>query len=118
MKVATRFCFQGDIALFYMGKVPLPEGVKEVGREPDGSLIVTHSETGHHHTVEDPYVRMFEEDSMVCYLQMGDTVDFTLQHLRPNDTHEPIKFLGEPGGVWMVRRQREETPEGWRQVRD
>ncbi len=89
----------------------------------DKRLVVAHSETGHHHVIDgfeggfyrDPSVKTVD----VCYLQMGvDVCDFTIDHLRPYDTHETFKLKGEPGAVWEVRRQRESAPEGWRQVQD
>jgi hypothetical protein len=114
----NKMAAQGDVLFIYLGKVPLPTGLKEVAREEDGKLVVTHSETGHHHATDNPEVRMFEEESTVCYLQMGDVCDFTIDHHRPFDTHDSLKLLGEPGGIWKVHKQREHTPEGWRKVQD
>lgn len=49
----------------------------------------------------------------LSYLRVsGET---TLEHLRDFDTHEPLSL---PPGNYEVRRQREYTPEGWRQVAD
>ncbi|MBN9497830.1 MAG: hypothetical protein J0H39_13825 [Alphaproteobacteria bacterium] len=113
MKKFNEVCAQGDI---YIRKIAaLPKGTVEVPRE-NGKLIVTHSETGHHHVMEGEAVtlRRLPDSIMDCFVVVGGEGG-TLEHLRPNDTHETIKF--EPG-VYHVRRQREYTPEGWRRVED
>jgi hypothetical protein len=113
MKTFKNTCAQGDI---YIRKIDaLPKGVVAVPRE-NGNLIVTHSETGHHHVMEAPEVTMHRlpDSIMDCFLVVGSG-GAVLEHLRPHDTHETIRF--EPG-VYHVRRQREYTPEGWRRVED
>lgn len=117
MKTVTKCAAQGDCIIRRVGSIPA--GYEKQKR--DGHLIVSHSETGHHHIIATDNVDMFvnPKESLVCYLQMGvDVCDFTLEHLRSYDTHEALKFKGEPGSVWEVRRQREHTPEGWRRVQD
>lgn len=117
MKTATKMAAQGDV-LFRRVKA-IPAGFAEKKRE--GALIVSHSETGHHHSIHDNDVRCFEpvapSDGLVCYLQMDGT-QFDVVHHRNYDTHETIRLLGVPGDIWEVRRQREHTPEGWRRVQD
>ena len=117
MKTATKMAAQGDVLFRRVPKVP--DGYKQAERK--GPLIVSHSETGHHHAIHDDNVRMMEPvnpgDGLVCYLQMDGThVDVV--HHRSYDTHETIRLIGMPGDVWEVRRQREHTPEGWRRVQD
>ena len=110
---------QGDV--LFMKVKEVPKQAKEVPVPADRRLVVAHSETGHHHAIDGFNGRMFQEpgDILTCYLQMGtDVCDFTVQHHRPYDTHETLSLLGEPGDVWMVRRQKEHTPEGWRRVED
>lgn len=122
MKIATNAAAQGDCILRKVKAIPA--GFTETKRKPGEQIIVTHSETGHHHVVNNDGVRLFEpsdrngDNALVCYLQMGDVCDFTLEHLRPYDTHEAIQFKGQPGDVFEVRRQREYSPEGWRRVQD
>jgi len=100
----------------------IPKGFVEAAR--NGPIIVSHSETGHHHVVNNEGIKLFEPedkkaDSLVCFLQMGtDVCSFDVEHLRTYDTHETLRFLGEPGSIWEVRRQREHTPQGWRRVQD
>ncbi len=117
MKTVTRSAFQGDILIRRVGEIPA--SYKRQTRE--GRLIIGHSETGHHHAIDDTKVAHFADpkDPLVCYLQFEngcDGVDVT--HHRAWDTHETIRLLGNPGDVWQVRRQREHTPEGWRRVAD
>jgi hypothetical protein len=121
MKEIKTAAAQGDVIIRKVKA--LPSGTKETPR--NGSIVVSHSETGHHHVVRDEGVRCFEietptspEQSLVCYLQMGDSCSFDLEHLRDYDTHETLRFKGKPGDVFEVRRQREHTPEGWRRVQD
>jgi hypothetical protein len=109
----NRLAAQGDV--LFRRVENLPSGVVERARH--GTIIVAHSETGHHHGIDDPSVRFFEmltRDPMVCFLSVdGDFADVV--HARPHDTHETLRLSR---GHWEVRRQREWTPEGWRRVED
>jgi hypothetical protein len=118
MKTFNKVCAQGDI---YITRLPddfkLPTDAVEQLPE-NGKLIITHSETGHHHVMdilEKPKVKMYTlpDSIMDCLLIVNDTV--ALEHLRAYDTHESIEF--KPGN-YKVRRQREYTPEGFRKVED
>ena len=112
MKTFTNVCAQGDI---YIRRIDvLPTGAIPV--ESEGNrVIVTHSETGHHHVMDSTAVKMFTlpDSIMDCLLVVEQPT--ALKHLRQHDTHEPIMF-GE--GIYHVRRQREYTPEGLRRVKD
>lgn len=112
MKTFKTICAQGDILIRKIDA--LPDGLQK--HEPNGaSIIVTHSETGHHHVMEADRVEMFvcKDNALECFLVVHRQA--TLEHLRPHDTHEAIQF--EPG-IYHVRRQREYSPEGWRRVAD
>lgn len=114
MKTLERMGCQGDVMFRRVESIPkTAKAVTEKGR-----IIVTHSETGHHHAIDiddSGAVTRFEVgDPMVCYLSIaGDGAEVV--HHRPFDTHETVKLLA---GCWEVRRQREYTPEGWRRVED
>lgn len=113
MKTFKNVCAQGDIYITRFNG-PIPANAVEV--KPEGNhIIVTHSETGHHHVMEKSKAKMFTlpDDIMKCLLVVEDPV--ALQHLRDYDTHEPILF---EKGSYVVRRQREYTPEGFRKVED
>lgn len=118
MKIVKNMAAQGDCIFRRVASVP--ENAKEL--KVSGSIVVAHSETGHHHAVDAMHARYFEVpgSSLVAYLQMGDTVAGGLDvvHHRPFDTHETLRLLGKKDDVWEIRRQREWTPEGWRRVED
>lgn len=108
---------QGDVLLRRVDKIP--DGFVRTERKPGEAIIVSHSETGHHHAIGAPDVVAWEDKSkpLVCYLQMGDAL-CDIDHLRSYDTHETLRLTGGKGTIWEARRQREHTPEGWRRVQD
>lgn len=104
---------QGDVLFRRIKK--LPADVVEQPRK--GPLVVAHSETGHHHSIHEREVKLFEKatrDPMVCYLAIASDCAEVVHH-RPHDTHKTIALTK---GNWEVRRQREWTPEGLRRVED
>ena len=112
MKTFENVCAQGDI---YIRRIAaLPAGTEIVPSE-NGVVIVTHSETGHHHVMDASAVtlRRLPDSLMDCLLVVSRPTE--LRHLRAHDTHEPILF--QPG-TYAVRRQREYVPEGFRRVED
>lgn len=117
MKTFTNCSAQGDA---YIRRVDsLPDGLVAAKVE-SGLFIIAHSETGHSHVVkEHPHAKFYDTpDPMVSYLEVieaTDAADTLLEHLRTYDTHETIKFSP---GIYEVRRQRENSPEGWRRVQD
>lgn len=117
MKTFENICAQGDVLIRRVSA--LPAGVVEQPADND-RIVVTHSETGHDHIMvldkepQAPNVRMYGGDNpLVAWLEVNRPT--ALEHLRLHDTHEPIMF---GVGVYEIRRQREYTPEGWRQVAD
>lgn len=112
MRTFNKVCAQGDVYIRKIDK--LPANVERV-EQINGKVIVTHSETGHHHVMDAEAVTMYRlpDSIMDCLLVVDKPA--ALEHLRSFDTHEPILF--EPG-VYHVRRQREYTPEGFRRVED
>ena len=116
MKTFKSACAQGDVLIRKIDE--LPAGLKPVSQQ-NGEVIVTHSETGHHHVMvldrgPEPNVRMWTGDNpLMAWLEVSRPT--SLDHKRPHDTHESIMF--DPG-VYEIRRQREHTPDGWRQVQD
>jgi hypothetical protein len=105
---------QGDVLFRRMAY--LPAGFAETTRNGD-RLIVAHSETGHDHAIDEQDVRFFVRrlnDPLVGFLSVdGEFADVV--HHRPHDTHETLRL---PRGLWEVRRQREWTSLGLRQVED
>lgn len=114
MKTFSKQAAQGDLLLVRVEG--LPAGLERVEAE-GGGYVVAHSETGHHHTVfAAPGVEYYRvpTDPMTCYLSVGGA-GVELVHHRPHDTHESIQLSG---GTYLLRRQREWTPEGLRMVQD
>lgn len=114
MRKFNKVCAQGDIMIIKVDKLPA-NAVLDNSAVEGNYLVVTHSETGHHHVMERDKVKMFKlpNDIMKCLLVVEDPV--ALEHLREFDTHEAILF---DKGVYEVRRQREYTPQGMRRVED
>lgn len=105
---------QGDVLLTRIDA--LPKAVK-MATPTDGKYIIAHSETGHHHVIEaKPGVEVFDTlNPLISYLRVIEQTEVVLEHLRSFDTHEP--FLVK-GGIYEIRRQRQQTPDGWMRVND
>ncbi len=119
MKTFLNVVAQGDV---YIRRVEaMPQGVVRLVAN-DGKLVIAHSESGHSHVIlldnpaecAAPSVEMFSGDNpLIAWIRVNRRS--VLEHHRPFDTHESIMFAP---GIYEVRRQREHTPEGWRQVQD
>lgn len=122
MKTIKKTGAQGDV--LFIRRRALPKEATETVTPENGMVIVTHSETGHHHAIDDLSTKMFRipGDPLVSYLQLGEgskeAGGVDVVHHRAWDTHETLRLLGLPGAVFEVRRQREYTPQGWRRVED
>lgn len=107
---------QGDMLIRKIDRLP-----KNVSRQKseNGNLILTHSETGHHHVVrEQANVEFYANDNnpMVAYLVVNNPKEeVKVEHLRSFDTHAPYILKN---GVYEIRRQMESFPEGFRQALD
>jgi hypothetical protein len=117
MKTFEKCAAQGDVLFVKVDR--LPNGLVEQAPNAKGELIITHSETGHNHVMvldraKEPAVRMFNGDNpLISWLKVNRPT--SLDHQRSHHTHESIMFQR---GVYEVRRQVEQRPEGWRQVQD
>jgi hypothetical protein len=110
-----KICFQGDVCFRRVKSIP--SKFKREARK--GPLIVAHSETGHHHLIEDAGVVRFDGgDPLKCYLLLESVDHCDVVHKRPHDTHETIRLGGGSGAVYEVIRQQEWSPAGWRRVQD
>lgn len=117
MKKFETVCAQGDVLIRRVKSMPKDAKAEMAA---NGEIIVTHSETGHHHVMvldreDTPSVEMFSsrDNPLLAWIKVNRPS--VLEHRRPHDTHEPIQFAP---GIYEIRRQREHTPEGWRQVQD
>jgi len=111
----NNICAQGDVLFIKIDKIP--DNAKKVLSETD-KLIITHSETGHHHSMvldrERENVEFYSGDNpLISWIKVNRPT--SLDHEKSFDTHESIMF--EPG-IYEIRRQREYTPEGFRAVQD
>lgn len=109
MKEFKEVAAQGDVRFERYGdELPakISKKMKPVKAE-DGVIIVTHSETGHHHVMEASAAQLFRDpdDPLISWLKVERPT--ALEHRREHHTHESIQF--EPG-VYRVRRQREHDP--------
>ena len=109
IKVNSRAA-QGDVLLLRIDKLP-EDAIRD---KSDGAGVIAHSETGHHHVAIGCDVYRALGEPSICYLVSEDSIE--IEHRRPWDTHAPLILEG--GGVWIAKRQREHTPDGWRQVED
>ncbi len=114
MKTFKLVTAQGELGFVRLpDNYVLPKDAKRV--EPlNGSVIVGHSETGHHHvmTAEKTELYKLPDELLACLIVSEQDV---LTHLRDYDTHEPTVF--DPG-KYRVHYLREETPEGFRKQMD
>jgi hypothetical protein len=114
-RIAKRPAFQGDVLLKRVAQ--LPSDAKRQDRK--GPIVVAHSETGHHHSIDDSGVVMYEStDPLVAYLVLEGVTNCELVHHRGHDTHEALKLGGGVGAIYKVVRQREYVPNGWRRAID
>lgn len=118
MKNFETSCAQGDVLFRKIDAIP----TNATQQLPvNGELIITHSETGHHHVMvlekgtDLPSVEMFsdKDNALLAWIKVNRPV--ALEHRREHDTHESILFSP---GVYEIRRQREFSPEGWTRVQD
>ena len=96
---------QGDI-LFIKTNDGIPESAE---KQPDG--VIAHGEvTGHTHRIRSPKEGLLLVAAGVSYLK--GIAEFM------NIDHEEHDTIALPMGDYVVRRQREYLPSGWRQVVD
>lgn len=102
---------QGDVVIRKVSSIP----ADATRVEGSGRVVVAHSETGHHHAIDDDgVVRFTVQDPLICYLQV-DGAFADIVHHRPWDTHETVRLDGG-GQCYEIRRQVETTPEGWQRM--
>jgi len=101
---------QGDILI--VSTRAIPKGLKEIARE-NGRVVLAHGEaTGHAHVIDDPSAMFLGADLE----EMADRflrVENECQVV--HDEHDAITL---PPGDYIVRRQREYSPEAIRNVAD
>ena len=114
MKTVTNNpAFQGDVMILRVNDIPA--GLTTA--KPEGDVfVIAHSETGHHHVIDRAKAEVFEAaDNEFCAFIRVTAEKVDLEHRRSFDTHETLEL---PRGDYMVRRQREYIPEGYRRAAD
>lgn len=116
MKTFTKMAAQGDFVIIRIDEIP---GKVENFETEGNRYVIAHSETGHNHVMERTNVKAYkpvgvqERDLYKLFLDVLEPTE--IKHLRSFDTHESILV---PTGKYIVRRQREYTPEGYRRAAD
>lgn len=116
MKTFTRMAAQGDFIIVRVDSIPA--NVEPMNPE-NNVYVVAHSETGHNHVMERTNVEAYvpkntkSVDLYELFLNVKEPTE--INHQRSFDTHETLLV---PPGKYMVRRQREYTPEGFRRAQD
>jgi hypothetical protein len=110
---------QGDMLVIPGGTIPA--NAVEVPRE-NGAVIVTHSESGHHHSIHDANVSMWAVpgDQFTAWIKVK-APHADIVHHRAWDTHETLRLLNDESKgttVYEIKRQREPIPEGWARAQD
>ena len=97
---------QGDVFLVAVDSVP--SKATQLKRR-DGKLILAEGEaTGHAHAIKSPRARLLEHAGLIYLVLLAKA---KLLH----EEHAPIEL---PPGQYLVKRQREYTPERIRNVAD
>jgi hypothetical protein len=109
--VNTFIARQGDVLIIRTDRIPA--GVKPVERE-NGRVVLAHGEvTGHCHAVDSDLATLFTTADLD---EMADRFLRVEKECKVvHDEHDAITL---PPGEYMVRRQREYTPEAVRNVAD
>ena len=116
MKTFTKMAAQGDFLIIRVKDIP--SNVEPMKTE-NGVFVIAHSETGHNHVMERTNVEAFvpentkDVDLYELFLNVKEPTE--INHLRSFDTHETLLV---PAGNYVVKRQREYTPEGFRRAAD
>lgn len=109
---------QGDFLIVRVDNIP--DNLEQLNTTD--KVVVAHSETGHDHVMvlerpdavkayKDPKVS--EVDLYEMFLLVAEPTP--IEHQRSWDTHETLLV---PPGKYMIRRQREYIPEGFRKAAD
>lgn len=94
---------QGELTITRITRAP--KNIGEPVRAVNGKLIVGHSETGHHHVVDEDGATLTRVDAFTAYLKI--TKSTALVHQRDYDTHPAIAL--QPG-MYEFRTGREFDP--------
>lgn len=116
MKTFKNMAAQGDFIIIRIDEIPA--NVEPFA--PEGNhYVIAHSETGHNHVMVMDRVQAYkpanvaDKDVFELFLSVDSPTE--IEHLRSFDTHEALQV---PAGKYVVKRQREYVPEGFRKAAD
>jgi hypothetical protein len=116
MRTFKTMAAQGDFIIIKVNSIP--DNVEVINPEK-GKIVVAHSETGHNHVMEAERVTAYKttgtKDVDLYEMFLSVSQDTPIEHQRSFDTHESIMV---PAGNYIVKRQREYTPLGFRKAAD
>ena len=102
-----------------IGETELPEDAVAVERDQQGRLLVAHSESGHHHYIEQGSAVLYKTGNpLISYLQVEADSHALLKHAKPSGDSDRHATQRIGPGLHRINIQRENTPEGWRRVED
>lgn len=111
---------QGDVFLFPVVEGDIPSDLT-CHKAEKGQIIVTHSESGHHHVIDED---VLDRTPNAVMLNTDDPLESWLLVNRPTalrhtkNGHDKHAGVSIPAGKYLIRRQREDSPEGWRRAID
>ena len=112
MKTIKDVGAQGDL-LFVRQAGPVPPGAKPIDPMGGRFILARGDSASGDHSVTANGVKYFSLDDRSAYLVVD--IASEVVHGRAVDAHESVMLSH---GTWLVRRQREHTPEGFRRVED
>lgn len=100
---------QGDVILLPVQ--PTANGISpaQLGKKLPHLTLAEGEVTGHKHRISEGQAELYEKDGTLYLRVLSKTAVLT------HEEHHPIQV---PQGSWMLRIQREYSPEGWRYVAD
>jgi hypothetical protein len=108
MRKFSKVCSQGELRFVRLpDDYKVPKDWKRSRDVAGGKMIIGHSETGHHHVMDDDKVEVYQNpnDPLSRVLVVKESA--SLDHLRPHHTHESIGF---DVGAFTLRTGREHVP--------
>lgn len=112
MKHVEKVGAQGDVMFVRIDEIP-KSAVEHPPKNGRHVLARGDSATGEHYVTAIGVTYLTGADDRTAYLRTERVVDVV--HSRAADTHETLQLAP---GLWMVRRQREYVPGGFRRVED
>jgi hypothetical protein len=100
---------QGDVLIIPIKK--LPQNLEFVPRDNNRVVLAYGEATGHSHAIKSEHAALFRDPKLAAIFMHVTDQPVALEH----DEHDTITL---PPGIYIVRRQREYSPEEIRNVAD